>query len=47
VAGLREIYATSEAAAAEGVAELIPLVDRVLDFAGAGIAAQPSRAATE
>jgi AcrR family transcriptional regulator len=38
VAGLREIYATSEARAARGMAELIPLVDRVLDFARAGIA---------
>jgi AcrR family transcriptional regulator len=38
VAGLREIYATSEAGAASGMAELVPLVDRVLDFARAGIA---------
>jgi hypothetical protein len=43
VAGLREIYATSEAGAASGMAELVPLVDRVLDFARAGIAgSQPN-----
>jgi hypothetical protein len=45
VAGLREIYATSEAKAAEGITELIPLVDRVLDFARAGIAALPTSTA--
>jgi AcrR family transcriptional regulator len=38
VVGLREIYATSEAVAARGMGELVPLVDRVLDFARAGIA---------
>jgi AcrR family transcriptional regulator len=38
VAGLREIYATAEAGSADGMAELVPLVDRVLDFARAGIA---------
>jgi AcrR family transcriptional regulator len=37
VAGLREIYATSEAGTAQGMGELVPLVDRVLDFARAGI----------
>ena len=47
VAGLREIYATSDARSARGMAELIPLVDRVLDFARAGIATQPIRAATD
>lgn len=47
VAGLREIYATAEAKAAEGMTELIPLVDRVLDFARAGIAAQPTSTAAD
>lgn len=47
VAGLREIYATSEARSAQGMTELIPLVDRVIDFARAGIAAQPSINATD
>ena len=47
VAGLREIYATSDASICPGMAELIPLVHRVLDFARACTATQPIRAATD
>jgi AcrR family transcriptional regulator len=47
VAGLREIYATAEAREAGGMAELIPLVDRVLDYARAGIAAHPTSTASD
>lgn len=45
VAGLREVYATREAQALEapGTGELLALVDRVLDFARAGMAGQGGR----
>lgn len=45
VAGLREVYATREARALEGPesGRLLALVDRVIDFARAGLAATTSR----
>jgi class 3 adenylate cyclase len=39
IAGLRELYETSEANAPASVEELIGLVDRVIAFARAGLAA--------